>query len=204
MAGQIERIALDRWDEPREREDAGRRWPARRQAERERHHGALREPADHRALERHADLLGEPIDERGGLLEALSERGRVRKADALDEIPVRAARRQRERATREDADEPPLGVERVEQRLQIVLVAAASVEQYKSSLGLSGRRAQRGRERHRGGTVSGVRAGSMRLRRCSNAGGSESRSPSASADSSAAKPGPFEANSKSTPFGSRA
>ena len=50
---------------------------------------------------------------------------------------------------------------------------------------------------------SGVSSGSTCSRRCSNAGGSERRSPRCSTGSSVANPGPMVAISKSTPLGSR-
>ena len=53
------------------------------------------------------------------------------------------------------------------------------------------------------GSCSGVRIGSISLRRCSNAGGRTSDSPRCSGSSSVAKPGPRVAISKSTPLGSR-
>src|SRR3954469_23436157 len=49
----------------------------------------------------------------------------------------------------------------------------------------------------------GVSRGSICSRRCSNAGGSERRSPSDSFGSSESKPGPIVAISKRTPLGSR-
>ena len=65
---------------------------------------------------------------------------------------------------------------------------------------LSLRPAQSHRQR---GFGSGVRTGSTRSRRCSNAGGSDSRSPRCSSGSSVANPGPSVAISNSTPLGSR-
>ena len=53
------------------------------------------------------------------------------------------------------------------------------------------------------GLEIGVRRGSICSRRCSNAGGSESASPSVSFGSSESNPGPIVAISKSTPLGSR-
>jgi hypothetical protein len=50
---------------------------------------------------------------------------------------VRAARRQRERPARRDAYEAPLRVERVEQRKEIVLVGAATVEEDERALGVA-------------------------------------------------------------------
>src|SRR6185312_2124454 len=53
------------------------------------------------------------------------------------------------------------------------------------------------------GLEMGVSRGSICSRRCSNAGGSESASPSVSFGSSEEKPGPIVAISKRTPLGSR-
>jgi hypothetical protein len=50
---------------------------------------------------------------------------------------VRTARWQRERAARSDADEAPLRVERIEQREEVVLVRASSVEEDECPLRLS-------------------------------------------------------------------
>ena len=57
-----------------------------------------------------------------------SERRGIREADTRHDVPVRAARRQCERCARRVAVQPPLGVERVEQRKEIVLVGAAAVQ----------------------------------------------------------------------------
>jgi ribose 5-phosphate isomerase A len=53
---------------------------------------------------------------------------------------VHAARRQLERPARGDADEPAVRVELIEQRRDVVLVGAASVEQHERALGLPRRR----------------------------------------------------------------
>jgi hypothetical protein len=42
---------------------------------------------------------------------------------------VRAARRERQRAARQEAEEPSLGVEQVEKRSQVALVRAAAVQE---------------------------------------------------------------------------
>ena len=122
-------------------------------------------------------------------------------------VPVRTARRQRQRAARRDAEQPLLRVEDVEEREEVVLVGAAPVEQDEQALPGRPRRRRRcsvsvnaARARTSG---SGVSTGSSSSRRCSNAGGSESRSPSDSSGSSVAKPGPIVASSKRMPFGSR-
>ena len=119
---------------------------------------------------------------------------------------MRAARRQRERAARGDAEQPPFGVERVEERMQVVFVGPAAVQEDERSLRLAGGRPLEDVEASRAhprGFGSGVSAGSICSRRCSNAGGSESRSPRCSGSSSVANPGPSVASSKRIPFGSR-
>jgi len=50
---------------------------------------------------------------------------------------VGAARRQRERPARRDAREAPLRIEGVEQRKEVVLVGAASVEEDERALGIA-------------------------------------------------------------------
>jgi hypothetical protein len=54
---------------------------------------------------------------------------------------VRPARRERERPARRDADQPPLGVEHVEEREEVVLVRAAPVEEHERPLRPAGSRA---------------------------------------------------------------
>ena len=66
------------------------------------------------------------------------ERLGIGKADARHDVPVRAARRQRQRRARAEAVEAALGVERVEQRHQVELVGAAAVEEDERALGLAG------------------------------------------------------------------
>jgi hypothetical protein len=53
---------------------------------------------------------------------------------------VRAARRQRERPARRDAEQPPLRIEDVEEREQVELVGAAAVEEDEQALRLAGGR----------------------------------------------------------------
>ena len=98
---------------------------------------------------------------------------------------------------------PALGVERVEERVEVVFVGAAAVEQDERSLRLARSRPLEDLQGHPRGFGSGVSAGSICSRRCSNAGGNESRSPRCSGSSSVAKPGPSVASSKRIPFGSR-
>ncbi len=86
-----------------------------------------------------------------------------------------AAGRQQQRAARSDAEEPPLGIERIEQRVQVVLVGPAPVEEDERALGLAGGGADPGFEllgqllaaQASRGFGSGVRAGSTWSRSCS-------------------------------------
>ena len=57
------------------------------------------------------------------------ERGRIGEADLAHDVPVRAARRERQRAAREDGRQAPARVELVGERLEVVLVGAAPVDQ---------------------------------------------------------------------------
>jgi hypothetical protein len=50
---------------------------------------------------------------------------------------VRSARGQRQRRSRGDSDEPPVRIEEVQQREQIVLARSAAVEEDESAFGLS-------------------------------------------------------------------
>ena len=83
-----------------------------------------------------------------------------------------------------------LGVERVEQGIEVVLVGAPAVEEDERSGRLALGRPLEGVDGHLRGLGSGVSRGSICSRRCSKSGGSESRSPRCSASSSVAKPGP--------------
>ena len=65
-----------------------------------------------------------------------SERVAVREADPPHDVPVRPARRQRQRPPRGGAEQAPLGVEHVEQREEVVLVGAAAVEEDERALGI--------------------------------------------------------------------
>ena len=73
------------------------------------------------------------------------ERLRIRRRDSAELVPVRSARRERERSARRDAEQPALRVERVQQRVQVVLVGAAPVQQHERAGRLAGRRAVRER-----------------------------------------------------------
>jgi hypothetical protein len=88
---------------------------------------------------------------------------------------VLAAGRQLERRPRSGAEEPPLGIERVEQRVQVVLVGPAPVEEDERAVGLAGSGADPRFEQlgqllaaqASRGFGSGVRAGSTWSRSCS-------------------------------------
>ncbi len=114
---------------------------------------------------------------------------------------------QRERAAGGEPEQPPLGVERVEQPVEVVLVRAAPVDEHERAVrvarGLADERVEAQVCHAALGSGRGVSAGSICSRRCSNAGGSESRSPRWAGSSSVAKPGPIVAISKRTPLGSR-
>ena len=199
-AGVVELPAVDDGDEARERDDRRRARAAAPEADREAHHRALREAAEHDPLVR------QRVDEPGRGGEALGERRRVREADARHRVPVRAAGRQRQRPARAVAVEPPLRVERVEQRQQVVLVRAAAVEEDERAV--AARRPPRAARRTshpRGPRARQRREPRLELRRgaARSAGGSESRSPSVSSGSSVVKPGPIVAISNRTPLGSR-
>ena len=104
-----------------------------------------------------------------------------------------------------------LGSELAAEVDQLVLVAARAVQQQQRRRAAARLEAvderldaaHSGSGRHARMSGSGVSTGSMRSRRCSNAGGSERCSPSDSSGSSTVKPGPSVAISKSTPPGSR-
>ena len=106
---------------------------------------------------------------------------------------MRSAGRQRERPARRHAQQAALRIERVEQRVQVVLVGAASVQQHERARRLAGRRALAVGERHaapRGGGRAAASAPSRPGRagaRTPEAG--PSASPRCSRSSSTAKPG---------------
>ncbi len=133
-AGDVELPALDLRDEPRQRDDRRRPRAAGAEAESERHHRALREAAEDDALVR------QPVEPLGGGAVRPREGRRIGVADARHDVPVRAARRQRERAARAVAVQAALRIERVEEREEVVLVGAAPVEEHERA----GRVARRG------------------------------------------------------------
>ena len=129
--------ALDLRDEAAEGDQPGGPRAVGAEPERVRHHRALGEAAQDRALGRDA-VLGEQVvepaaDQRVGRVERL----RVGEADLPDHVPVPPAGRQRERPACGHAEQPPLGVELVEQREQVVLVGGAAVEEDQGALGIA-------------------------------------------------------------------
>ena len=202
--GDVELEAVDSGQKAGERDDRGRAFRrAAPEAERPAHHGALREAAEHRPLERN----GERVEPGRRRLERRPEGCRVGRRDPAERVPVRASGRKRERPARREPEQTPLGIERVEEREEVALVGAAAVEENERPLRLARRVADERLDQvtfHAArGSGSFVNAGSIRSRRCSKAGGSESRSPRCAGSSSVAKPGPSVASSKRTPFGSR-
>ena len=197
-SGEIELEALDPRYEARERDD--RRGALLRSA------AEPQSPAHRRPLREAAEdeRARQPVEQLRELLEAAPERLGVGRRDPAEPVPVRAARRQRPRPAWRHAQQPAFRVELVEEREEVVLVGAAAVEQDEGARRIAGGRPLARRQRHAArGSGSGVSTGSICSRRCSNAGGSESRSPRCSGSSSVAKPGPSVAISNSTPLGSR-
>ena len=66
---------------------------------------------------------------RGQLLERRQEGARVGEADLPHDVPVAPAGRKEERSPRKDAEETAVGVEKVEERLEVVGVSAAPVSE---------------------------------------------------------------------------
>ena len=61
-------------------------------------------------------------------MEAVVERVAIRIADPADDVPVRPARRQRQRRPGSERDQPPVGIQRFEEGQEIELVGPAAVE----------------------------------------------------------------------------
>ncbi len=208
---QIELEALRLGHEARQSHDCRRARPARAEAEGPAHHGTLREAAEHDTLQGHR----ERVEEGGRALERGEERFGVGCGDAAEAVPVRPARRQRQRCPWRDPEQPPLRIEDVEQGEEVVLVRPPAVQEHERPRRLAGRGADEMSERLHGrrryarvahdarGSGSGVSSGSTCARSCSNAGGRISFSPRCSGSSSTEKPGPSVAISKRTPLGSR-
>ena len=205
-ARRVERPPLDTRHEPGHRNERSRARTVGAEAHRVAHDRPLREAAEHDALDRHREV----VEKRGETGRRLVERRRIGCRDPAERVPVPSAGREAVRAARRDPEQPPVRVEQVEERIQVVLVGPAPVEQHerarRSPRRLAPVRCER-RIRHADhvarGAGSGVRAGSIRARRCSKAGGRMRASPRCSGSSSTPKPGPTVASSKRTPLGSR-
>ena len=122
------------------------------------------------------------------------------------------AGREAERSARRHAEQPPLGIEEVEERIEVVLVRSPAVQEDERPGRIARRLADPRLEWLNGGghrlhsargSGSGVSTFSTSVRRCSKAGGRMSDSPRCSGSSSIPKPGPSVASSKRTPLGSR-
>ena len=86
-------------------------------------------------------------------------------ADPLDHVPVAAAGRDvRERRAGRDAQQPALGVERVEQGEEVVLVHAAAVQEHQGALRLAGGLADPVHQGH-AGRAAGPGVGLIRIAR---------------------------------------
>jgi DNA-binding MarR family transcriptional regulator len=62
----------------------------------------------------------------------------MRKADARDDVPVPPARRQLQRRSGREADEPAVGIEDVEHGREVALVGAAAVQEHERARRLAG------------------------------------------------------------------
>ena len=129
--------ALDLRDEAAERDQAGGPWAVGAQPEGVGHHGALREPAQDQALGLDAVLAEQLVQPPSHQAVRRLERIRVGEPDLADHVPVPPAGREGERPAHGHAEQPPLGVQRVDQRKQVVLVGRASVEEDERSLGIA-------------------------------------------------------------------
>ena len=145
---QVELEPLDGRDERAEHGERRRSRPPAAQAQRIRHHAALREPAQHQPVVPETVLRQEAVQPLRCRRVAQIERRRLGRADPTERVPVRAAGRQRQRPARRRADETALRVQRIEQGKEIVLVRAAPVEQDQRALWLAGRRPQTRSQRH--------------------------------------------------------
>ncbi len=133
VLGEVELEALDGRDEAAQRDQRGRRRAAAAEPERVAHHGALREAAEHGARRGHPRGLCKRVEPRRHQRQRLEEGLRIGVADPRDHVPVRAARRQAQRPPRRHGDQSPLRVEHVGQRLQVVLVRRAPMQQHERS-----------------------------------------------------------------------
>jgi hypothetical protein len=129
---------VDRGNEAAEGDDAGRAWPACAEAKGVGHHGSLGEAAEHCAGMGDVVLREEPVQPWGGGLERGVKGVVVGKADLAHDVPVGATRRQGQRPAQRRPEQPLLGIEHVEQGVEIVLVGAATVKEDQRALGVAG------------------------------------------------------------------
>ena len=134
---QVELETLDRRDEAAQRDQRDRSRPSGTETQGVAHHGALRESAEHEPLRSHAVVGQEVVQPAHGLRIHAVERPRIGEAELPERVPVPATGRQGERGARRRSNEAAFRIEEVEQREQIELVRAASVEQDECSLGLA-------------------------------------------------------------------
>jgi hypothetical protein len=128
-AREVELEPFDLGDEAAHGENRGGAGPPCAEPERVGHHRSLGEAAEDRAFRRHLELCECRLEPLGHPCEGGEERFGIGVADLADDVPVRSAGRKRERAAREEADQPAVGVEKVEKRCEVVLVGAATVEE---------------------------------------------------------------------------
>jgi len=130
---EVELEAFDGRHEAVEGDDPRGPRAAASESERVAHHGTLREAAEDRPLVGQV----EPVEPRRDALVRRQEGIRVRKPNLADRVPVCAARRKNERPARRDPEQAPLGIERVEQWDEVVLVRAAAMEEDERALGFA-------------------------------------------------------------------
>ncbi len=164
--GQVELEPVDGRDEAGERDQCGRARPSLSEAEGVGHHGALREAAEHGSIVPDSALFQEAVQPGADVPVGRLERLAIGIPHLPERVPVRPARRERERAARRHAEEPLLRIEEVEQRIEIELVGAAPMEEHKGAgrlaLGLPYLVVQAAR-----GSGSGVSTSSSRSRSAS-------------------------------------
>jgi hypothetical protein len=74
-------------------------------------------------------LFEEPVQPGPDLVVRREERLAIGEADLLKLVPVRSAGRERERPAGGDAEQATLGIEEVEQRIEVVFVRATAMEE---------------------------------------------------------------------------
>jgi hypothetical protein len=134
--GIAELEAVDGRDEAAQRHDPRRPRATGAETERVRHHAPLREAAQHRPPVRDVVAREQVVEPAARQLEGRPEGLAVREADLPHDVPVRSARRQRQRPPGGGAEQAPIGIEQVEQREEVVLVGAAAVEEDERAVGV--------------------------------------------------------------------